>query len=120
MKYDNRKTDYEKLLIIKEYCETDIDRREIYEKFKLRGDNSLLEWFRKFVDPNAKRTIDMKGRKIDLPPVSGANESLEQENARLRKELELAKLRAEGLDIMIDIAEREFQIPIRKKTGVKQ
>lgn len=68
MNYDNRKTDYEKMLIIKEYCETDIDRRAIIEKFKLRGEGSILEWMRKFVDPNVKRMIDMKGRKIDLPP----------------------------------------------------
>lgn len=119
MKYDNRKTDYEKLLIIKEYCETDIDRRGIIEKFKLRGDGSLMEWIRKFVDPNVKRVTEVKGRKIQLPPAPGS-ETLEQENARLRKELELAKLRIEGLEIMIDIAENELKIPIRKKPGAKQ
>ena len=119
MKYDKRKTDYEKMLIIKEYCETDISRREIIEKNKLRGEGSLMDWMRKFVDPNLKRMIDMKGRKVTLPPASG-KESLEQENARLRKELELAQLRIEGLEIMIDIAENELKIPIRKKPGAKQ
>ncbi|MBR4828298.1 MAG: hypothetical protein IKZ92_00645, partial [Muribaculaceae bacterium] len=119
MKYDNRKTDYEKLLIIKEYCETDIDRRGIYEKFKLRGDNALIEWIRKFVDPNAKSVLEVKGRKIDLPASPG-KESLEDEVKRLRRELELERLRSEGLEIMIDIAEKEFKIPIRKKPGAKQ
>ena len=120
MKYDNRKTDYEKMLIIKEYCETDIDRRGIYEKFKLQGCSLLLDWIRKFVDPNIKRVIDVKGRRIDLPPSPGAKESLEDEVKRLRRELELEKLRSEGLEIMIDIAEKEFKIPIRKKPGAKQ
>ena len=119
MKYDNRKTDYEKLLIIKEYCETGIDRRGINEKFKLRGDSSLLYWIRKFVDPNAKKVTDVKGRKIDLP-ASPVKESLEDEVKRLRRELELERLRSEGLEIMIDIAEKEFKIPIRKKPGAKQ
>ena len=119
MKYDNRKTDYEKLLIIKEYCETGIDRRGIYEKFKLRGDNALIEWIRKFVDPNAKKVTDVKGRKIELPASPG-KESLEDEVKRLRRELELERLRSEGLEIMIDIAEKEFKIPIRKKPGAKQ
>ena len=119
MKYDKRKTDYEKMLIIKEYCETDIDCRGIYEKYKLRGTCILLYWIRKFVDPNVKRVIDMKGRKITLPPAPG-KETLEQENARLRKELELANLRIEGLELMINIAEEEFKIPIRKKPGAKQ
>ena len=30
------------------------------------------------------------------------------------------KLRSEGLEIMIDIAEKELRIPIRKKSGAKQ
>jgi len=71
------------------------------------------------VDPNVKRVTEVKGRKIQLPPAPGS-ETLEQENARLRKELELAKLRIEGLEIMIDIAENELKIPIRKKPGAKQ
>ena len=50
----------------------------------------------------------------------GAKESLEDENKRLRRELELAKLRVEALDIMIDIAEEEFKIPIRKKPKAKR
>ena len=36
MNYDKRRTDYEKMLIIKDYCETDISRGEIIEKYKLR------------------------------------------------------------------------------------
>ncbi len=75
MKYDKRKTDYEKLLIIKEYCETDISASEIKEKNKLRGNSSVLKWIRKFVDPNVKRMIDMKGKKIALPPRSRQGKS---------------------------------------------
>lgn len=39
--------------------------------------------------------------------------------ASLRKELELAKLRATVLETMIDVAEEEFKIEIRKKSGTK-
>lgn len=120
MNYDNRKTDYEKMLIIKEYCETEIDRREIYKKYKLRGQGLILDWIRTFVDPKAKRMIDMKGRKIELPPASNPHESLAEEVKRLRRELELERLRSEALDIMIDLAEKEFSIPIRKKPRAKR
>jgi transposase len=41
------------------------------------------------------------------------------EIASLRKELELAKLRATVLETMIDVAEEEFKIEIRKKFGTK-
>ena len=60
----------------------------------------------------------MKGKDIDSYKLKA--ETLEQENARLRKALERAELRAEALDIMIDIAEKELKIPIRKKSGAKR
>jgi hypothetical protein len=39
---------------------------------------------------------------------------------QLRKELEEARLYNKLLNAMIDIAEEEFDIPIRKKSGAKQ
>jgi hypothetical protein len=62
----------------------------------------------------------MKGRKLDASQLSMSEESLEQENERLRKELERERLRSEALNIMIDIAEKELGISIRKKSGAKQ
>lgn len=46
--------------------------------------------------------------------------ALQAEIKRLQKQLELAEIRAEVYDKMIDIAEATFQIPIRKKSGTKQ
>lgn len=39
---------------------------------------------------------------------------------RLRKELEEARLHNKLLEAMIEIAEEEFEIPIRKKSGAKR
>jgi transposase-like protein len=39
---------------------------------------------------------------------------------RLRKELEEARLYNKLLNAMIDIAEEQFEIPIRKKSGAKR
>lgn len=39
---------------------------------------------------------------------------LERRNARLEKELELKDMKAEFFDMMIDIAEKEYNIDIRK------
>ena len=38
----------------------------------------------------------------------------------LERELSIEKMRSESLSKMIEIAERELQIDIRKKTGAKQ
>ena len=45
---------------------------------------------------------------------------LEAENRRLEKALELERLRARAYDTMINLAEKTFNIPIRKKSGTKQ
>ncbi len=45
---------------------------------------------------------------------------LEQKLKILEKELEHEKLRTRALNTMIDIAEKELKISIRKKSGAKQ
>jgi len=42
------------------------------------------------------------------------------ENKRLQEALELEKLRSRAYDTMIDLAEKSFNIPIRKKSGTKR
>ena len=45
---------------------------------------------------------------------------LQAEVARLKKELRHEKMRADAYDMMIDLAEDAFKIPIRKKSGAKR
>jgi transposase-like protein len=47
-------------------------------------------------------------------------DALQQKIAALEKQLEWEKLRYEALDTMIDIAEKDLNIPIRKKPGAQQ
>lgn len=45
---------------------------------------------------------------------------LKRKNARLEKELELKDMKAEFFDMMIDIAEKEYNIAIRKNSFPEQ
>jgi predicted RNase H-like nuclease (RuvC/YqgF family) len=47
-------------------------------------------------------------------------EALQQKIAALEKQLEWEKLRVEALDTMINIAEKDLNIQIRKKPGAQQ
>jgi hypothetical protein len=47
-------------------------------------------------------------------------EELQQKMAALEKQLEWEKLRSEALDTMINIAEKDLNIQIRKKPGAQQ
>lgn len=55
--------------------------------------------------------------------ISSDNEqtaALEQKIAALEKQLEWQKLRADALDTMINVAEKQLDISIRKKPGTQQ
>lgn len=47
-------------------------------------------------------------------------EALKAELSRVRKELTYQTMRADAYDEMINIAERQFDVSIRKKAGAKQ
>ena len=49
-----------------------------------------------------------------------SSEALQQKIAALEKQLEWEKLRVEALDTMINIAEKDLNIIIRKKPGAQQ
>lgn len=44
---------------------------------------------------------------------------LQRRIKELERQLEIAKLKAEGYELMIKIAEKKLKIPIRKKSGTK-
>lgn len=49
-----------------------------------------------------------------------SDETAEEKIARLEKELEEARLRADLYDEIINVAEKKFDIQIRKKAGTKR
>jgi len=48
------------------------------------------------------------------------NSKLEKRVKEMEKQLELAKMKIVALDTMIDIAEQDYKLEIRKKSGPKQ
>lgn len=85
-------------------------------RFKLprRFDISFREWQKKYSDEiHLSLSLMTSKERSD-------NKKLEQRIKELEKQLELAKMKNVALDTLIDVAETEFKIPIRKKPGSKQ
>jgi len=59
---------------------------------------------------------DMKGGDKSKKDTS----ALEKENEELKRALELAMLKVSALETLVDVAEDQFNIQIRKKPGAKQ
>ena len=117
----------EKLAIINEYLTTDLTKTQVWRKHTgykhERG--GLLRWMRQF-----GYTDKLNINRIFRPElITELNRSKDKNNPtkeellirlkKLEKELEEAKVKSEGYQLMIEIAEKELKIPIRKKSGTK-
>lgn len=102
-----------------------LSHRMISEKTGL-SKSAVGRFLRNFDPENEYEVEEM--REKDRPERKNSREQqLMEENDRLRaelkkvrKEADFQNLRADVLDEMINIAEREFGIPVRKKSGVKR
>ena len=108
--------------IIQEVLSGSISKEEARRRYRIRGKSAILKWMRKFgygskVESIALRMKSKKTKPKDLPDDSQA---LKQRILELEKALEEANLNSEFYSTMIDIAEREFKISIRKKLFTKQ
>ena len=81
--------------------------------------STIERWIANFVTENGTVTpqtvmqSNQENRNEEL-------EALQKEVADLKKQLKYQEMRADAYDTMIDIAEKKFNIPIRKKAGAKQ
>ena len=113
--------------MIKEYLSGGYTKREIWYKYTGQPEEhgSLLKWMRMYgyVDDEIKRRPTF-ARSVNYYPMDSNNDDLDKSQLQARiKELERqlqdAKWREEGYVMVIVIAEKQFKIPIRKKSDTK-
>jgi transposase len=114
MKELNHYSDEFKKSVVKEVLSGRMCKEEARIRYGIKGNSSILTWIRKFDSSN---NYEMKKKRTPQPKQTT---QLEAENKRLREELELERLRVLSLNVMIDLAEEHFKVPIRKKSGAKQ
>ena len=102
--------------ILRLYAETDLSYAEIGEEIGIQV--RTVEYIIHNFASELKEIRVMRKNKREASEED--YDALRAEITRLRKELREAKLRAEALDKMVDVAEGLFNIPIRKKAGAKQ
>ena len=110
----NYYTDDFKKKLVQEVLLGHITKEEARARYGIRGNSLVLNWIRKF--GTSESPVMNKNRN---PKTEDFNR-LEAENKRLREELEFERLRVLSLNVMIDLAEEQLKVPIRKKSGAKQ
>lgn len=103
--------------VIEYYLSNEYTKQEVWKKFTghYEEHGTLLRWMRKLgYTSNKKQQKFMEGEKDELENL------VEQERIRvLEQRLREAELKAIAYSKMIDIAEKEFKISIRKKFNTK-
>lgn len=119
-------TDDFKIKVLEKITSGEMSPRAAGQQFGLGKGSTIYNWMRKFgiESPNIIiRDHDMKKQKSDLLKQEKQQkpedelENLKADYAKLIKELEYERLKTEALTTMIEIAEKRFNIPIKKKSG---
>lgn len=120
-------SDEEKLIILQDYLSGNESKKDVYQRYTgyQEEHGKLKKWLRKFKmeDKYVKNTIF-----TDMPKKKSKKEANSEdfENLLLKKRVEVlekklreAEMKAIAYSSMVDIAEKEFKIPIRKKYNTK-
>lgn len=107
--------------IAKEYIAGKASAGYLAEEHGLKNKSVVKEfvkWYRRKDGLDAQNEDSMANEKTSTD--NAADLSAWEQLKQLKRQLELSRLKVEALETMIDIAEQEFQIEIRKKSGAKQ
>jgi transposase len=88
---------------------------EVMIKYGVHRRNTIKLWLE---ENSSDLVIDLKTM-VD-PEKSDQEKSTEEKNRELEKALSEAKLKIASLETLIDVAEKELRIDIRKKPGTKR
>jgi transposase len=118
-----RYPDYYKEKVCREYLETGVSISYLREKYKIAGHNSISLWLEKFGFKKTSRVVDGKVKAENILAMQHKEQKSAEELRKrikvLERDLEDAQLKAEAYSRMIDIAEKELKIQIRKKFDTK-
>ena len=113
-------SDEEKIAIIDEYLTGNQTAKSIQKKYGLQGHSQIQDWMIVFglrgkrLKDAQDSTAEINSQQVNYPT------DLEKRVKQLEQELENERLRVVLLDKIIEIAERDLKISIRKKSGAKQ
>ena len=121
-KYSNRYSQSFKIKVCEAYLGSNFTKREIWEQYTghKQEHGSLLKWLRELgYEKYEQKPIFVPTMKNNVQDLNAGQQddaaSLKQKVQLLEKQLEDEKLKSFVYSTMIDVAEKELKISIRKK-----
>ena len=112
-----------KLAVVQEVERTGIGVCAVARKYGIQSETTVTSWLRKYgnFDVANKTSKPMeKSKEQKLMELEERVKMLERQNNRLQHELEMKDHKVAFFDMMIDMAEKEFNIDIRKNSSAGQ
>lgn len=105
-----------KLQIVGEIERGEISRTAAKRKYGIQGDNTILNWLRKFGTFDWYKPVSIT---VKQTPEQRIKE-LEAKLSQLEEDNKFKNMKIEMLNTLIEVAEEELNIPIRKKSLPEQ
>lgn len=117
-----------KRMVIQEYLNTGVSKMSLLKKYDIRMKSGIQRWMRQMGYENIRLKVGYLPDINTATPLtpkkskevnSNNEDQLKARIQELERLLEDEQLRSEAYNRIIDIAEKDFNIPIRKKLGTK-
>ena len=118
-------THEERLALLREYHESGMSKYRFAKEKGFSSPIMLSVWIKKYESEEKSLVLPSEQSEEDMAQQSKVqlredNEHLRKRIKELEKALEVSHLETKARDMLIDKAEELFDIPIRKKSGVKK
>jgi len=105
-----------KFQVVQDYLGGNLTQKELMLKYNFRGKHCVNNWIRKFGVEKTTSQLPMSKRVKSTESDPSKDLKIKQ----LEEELKREQFKTKALNTMIDIAERELKVDIRKKSGAKR
>lgn len=111
-----------KLSVVQEVEKGELTYKQAQVKYGIQGRSTVLEWLRKYGNFDWEhQTPSTMGKSPEqkIFELEQKLRQLEKQNNRLKAQATQSEKKAILFDMMIDLAEKEYNIPIRKNSKPK-
>jgi transposase-like protein len=109
-----------KLKVVQEVLSGEITQAEAKRKYNIRSNSAILYWTRQLSGIHNYRESKMLYLPEQESLISNKSSDKDKKIKELQEALEREKNRSLVYEMMIEVAEEEYGLPIRKKSGAKQ
>ena len=102
--------------VVREVMMENLSNREAMSRFNISSPGLVSYWYKKYSSDIQVLNEEDEMKKADKKALSSEQKKIQE----LERALQEANMKITGLEMMIDIAEEELKIEIRKKPGSKQ